>query len=427
MPSADRVDEPAHDRRSPRIGREERLDRKLGDGDVDGGPEDRPGADERQLIAVVPESERHRDVAEGGVERRPRLAGGIGLELLAQHRQRGIAGRDRVARESVEEMLAPLVEVEDPRGHSLRMQAEPKHIHRRLQEVLRDAADEHCERAVAGDEAPVAIDDERRVRVMAPEHLVDRIAHGAELRRIERALREPRREARGEQQCVPVAQRHVELLCEVENHLRARTRAAGLDEAEMARGDTGLERKLELAETPSLSPLPQHRRDGRAARGRVHDADRSPHGTRIPLPPRSCTRARFTGTFSGQVEQEETMEAAQLVERYLDTWNETDPQDRYEALAEVWTADASYVDPLTMVEGRDQIDAMIGAVQQLAPGHVFRLLDGVDAHHNVVRFRWELVPASGGEPVAVGFDVAETDDDGRIACVVGFLDMAPAA
>jgi nuclear transport factor 2 (NTF2) superfamily protein len=121
------------------------------------------------------------------------------------------------------------------------------------------------------------------------------------------------------------------------------------------------------------------------------------------------------------------MEAGQLVERYLDTWNETDPHDRSEALAAVWTEDASYVDPLAMVEGRDQIDALIGAVQQQAPGHVFRLLDGIDAHHNVLRFRWELVPESGGESVAVGFDVAETDDDGRIACVVGFLDKAPAA
>jgi hypothetical protein len=121
------------------------------------------------------------------------------------------------------------------------------------------------------------------------------------------------------------------------------------------------------------------------------------------------------------------MHAAQLVERYLDTWNETDPQDREAALAAVWSKDARYVDPLATVAGRDQISAVIGAVQQQAPGHVFRLLDGIDSHHNVVRFRWELVPASGGDSVAVGFDVAETDDEGRIASVVGFLDKAPAA
>ena len=121
------------------------------------------------------------------------------------------------------------------------------------------------------------------------------------------------------------------------------------------------------------------------------------------------------------------MVPAQLVERYLDSWNETSAEDRDAAIAALWSEEAWYVDPLASVTGREQISAMIGAVQEQAPGHVFRLLDGIDAHHNVLRFRWELVPASGGEPVAVGFDVAETDDDERISCVVGFLDKAPAA
>ena len=48
-------------------------------------------------------------------------------------------------------------------------------------------------------------------------------------------------------------------------------------------------------------------------------------------------------------------------------------------------------------------------------------------HHNVVRFSWELVPASGGDSVAIGFDVAVTEEDGRIRSVFGFLDKAPGA
>ena len=52
--------------------------------------------------------------------------------------------------------------------------------------------------------------------------------------------------------------------------------------------------------------------------------------------------------------------------------------------------------------------------------------DGVDAHHNVARFGWELVPAGGGESIVEGFDVAVTADDGRIGSVLGFLDKAPA-
>jgi hypothetical protein len=96
-------------------------------------------------------------------------------------------------------------------------------------------------------------------------------------------------------------------------------------------------------------------------------------------------------------------------------------------VAGVWAEDGRYVDPLAAVAGVDQISELIGAVQEQMPGHVFRLLDrDVDAHHNVMRFRWELLPPAGGEPVAVGFDVAMTNGDGRIGSVVGFLDRAPA-
>ena len=119
-------------------------------------------------------------------------------------------------------------------------------------------------------------------------------------------------------------------------------------------------------------------------------------------------------------------DANDLVERYLEIWNETDPDIRLAAVESVWTDDARYVDPLATVTGHTQISNLIGAVHQQLPGHVFRLLDGVDAHHNVARFSWELVPPNGGESLAEGFDVAVTGADGRISSVVGFLDKAPA-
>ena len=83
-----------------------------------------------------------------------------------------------------------------------------------------------------------------------------------------------------------------------------------------------------------------------------------------------------------------------------------DAEARRSALASLWTEDARYVDPLASVAGPDAISELIGAVQAQAPGFEFRLANGVDAHHDVVRFGWELVPASGGEPLAIGFDVA---------------------
>jgi SnoaL-like domain len=122
------------------------------------------------------------------------------------------------------------------------------------------------------------------------------------------------------------------------------------------------------------------------------------------------------------------METTTLVERYIDTWNETDPEARRSAVASVWADDAHYVDPLASASGHTQISDLIGTVHEQAPGHVFRLLsESVDAHHDVVRFAWELVPASGGDPLAIGFDVAVAGDDGRIRNVIGFLDKAPGA
>jgi hypothetical protein len=119
--------------------------------------------------------------------------------------------------------------------------------------------------------------------------------------------------------------------------------------------------------------------------------------------------------------------ALDLVRRYLGTWNEDSSDARRAAIDAVWAEDGRYVDPLASAAGREEISALIGKLREQMPGHVFRLLDGVDAHHNIARFGWELVPADGGDSIAEGFDVAVIDGDGRIENVLGFLDKPPAA
>ena len=121
-------------------------------------------------------------------------------------------------------------------------------------------------------------------------------------------------------------------------------------------------------------------------------------------------------------------DATTLVTHYLATWNETDDRARLAAVADVWADEGTYTDPLAVVTGHEQISGLAGAVQAQVPGHVFKPVAGsIDAHHNVVRFQWELAPADGGDALAIGFDVATTGDDGRIASVIGFLDKAPGA
>lgn len=115
-----------------------------------------------------------------------------------------------------------------------------------------------------------------------------------------------------------------------------------------------------------------------------------------------------------------------LRERYLLCWNETDPKVRAELVAATWAATASYVDPLVEAAGHEAICAAIAAVQQQFPGYVFTAVGDVDEHHGAARFQWGLGPDR-EEPVVVGFDVVTTDQDGRIATVVGFLDQVPVA
>ena len=114
-----------------------------------------------------------------------------------------------------------------------------------------------------------------------------------------------------------------------------------------------------------------------------------------------------------------------LAERYLAVWNETEPAARRKLVDDLFAADASYIDPMAEAYGRAEIEATIGAVQAQFPGFVFTPVGSVDAHHRQARFSWGLGP-EGSEPIIVGFDVAVTDEDGRITSVLGFLDRLPA-
>jgi hypothetical protein len=113
-----------------------------------------------------------------------------------------------------------------------------------------------------------------------------------------------------------------------------------------------------------------------------------------------------------------------LADRYLAVWNETAPAARGAAIADLFADDVRYTDPLVTAEGHDALEATIGAVQQQFPGFVFRLAGPVDAHHDQLRFSWELGPAGEEAPVA-GSDVAVVDGSGRIRTVLGFLDRVP--
>src|SRR5262245_38469018 len=87
-----------------------------------------------------------------------------------------------------------------------------------------------------------------------------------------------------------------------------------------------------------------------------------------------------------------------LIDRYIAIWNEPDAARRRDLIAQTWTEDASYVDPLLSVDGPAGIDAMVPAVQERFPDHRFRRAGAIDTHHDRVRFATQLFHPSAAGP-----------------------------
>jgi hypothetical protein len=120
-----------------------------------------------------------------------------------------------------------------------------------------------------------------------------------------------------------------------------------------------------------------------------------------------------------------TTEVTAVVDTYLAAWNERDPQRRAELIERVWAENGSLIDPPMSGEGHDGISDIAAAMHEHYAGHRFERTSGVDAHHDHLRFAWQLVGPD-GEVAVAGLDVADLAADGRLARVVGFFGDLPA-
>jgi hypothetical protein len=118
-------------------------------------------------------------------------------------------------------------------------------------------------------------------------------------------------------------------------------------------------------------------------------------------------------------------DAKAIAENYIALWNETDPPKRARLLAERWSSDATYVDPLTSGAGHEEIDGVIAAVQSRFPAFRFAIIGNADGFRDRLRFSWSFGPPD-GEAVVKGTDYVLCEGD-RIKAVSGFIDHALAA
>lgn len=118
-------------------------------------------------------------------------------------------------------------------------------------------------------------------------------------------------------------------------------------------------------------------------------------------------------------------DGANMVDRYIAVWNETNGDTRRRLIKQTWSGEASYVDPMFSADGQDGIDAMVAGFQQSFPKHRFRLSTTVDLHHDRLRFSWELIEPVAGTAIVKGTDFGVIAPDGRLNAVTGFFDQLP--
>jgi hypothetical protein len=119
-------------------------------------------------------------------------------------------------------------------------------------------------------------------------------------------------------------------------------------------------------------------------------------------------------------------ELNRVIDRYVAIWNETDPDKRRVLIAEAFTEDGAYLGPLLDGDGHAGIEAMAQGIQAHLAGHRFRRIGEIDAHHDRVRYSWEILTPDVAERFAAGTDFVVLAPDGRLRSVTAFLDQAPA-
>lgn len=114
---------------------------------------------------------------------------------------------------------------------------------------------------------------------------------------------------------------------------------------------------------------------------------------------------------------------------YLAMWHEQDAARRHALIHELWASDAENITRSFTAAGIGQI------VQRVDRAHaewvsrqdfVFRPCGTADAHNNLVRFSWEMLPRAGGAIEAKGLDILVLNTTGKIRSLYQFAEPLPA-
>lgn len=110
----------------------------------------------------------------------------------------------------------------------------------------------------------------------------------------------------------------------------------------------------------------------------------------------------------------------ETIDNYFACWNATTEDGRQEAVNNAWGENAQNTDPMGQQTGHKELTEMFAGTQAIYPGHTFRQVGAVDAHHDLLRWGWEMIDGAGSQ-VLDGIDIGTVDTDGRLTRVNGFF------
>ena len=280
--------------------------------------------------------------------------------------------------------------------------------------------------------SPVWAGDQRGVRHVPGEDVVDGLADRLQQGGVERRFFVEGCEPRREQQGVSFAQGKAEALSETYDEGPAGPGAAAFDEAHVPLCRVGSHGELELAPSAAVAPPPERFgeviRRGHGRHGGM--SNEMTVGRRFPRG-NCCRRGRaHRGRHDG------TPNTSDLADRYVAMWNEPDDAARRVLICSTWTpdgcqilldppeaaraeaADLRFGHPSLEVHGHAGLEGRITRAFEMfvePGGHCFQACGPVEQLlPGVLVVRWEMVSVADGTHVGGGADILDLDDEGRI-------------
>ena len=109
----------------------------------------------------------------------------------------------------------------------------------------------------------------------------------------------------------------------------------------------------------------------------------------------------------------------EALDHMMAAWNEPDASKLRSHLEKALDEQVRFVDPSIDLSGIEAFEANVLEVRKSLPGATFERASDVDSQNGFHRYHWAI--HQDGKLLTPGFDVTETNDVGKVTCVIGFF------